>query len=31
MKKIVVLTGLFNPITKAHYSIMDKGLKLVNQ
>ena len=30
MKKIVVLTGSFNPITKAHYSIMDKGLKLVN-
>lgn len=29
MKKIVVLTGSFNPVTKAHYSIMDLALKHV--
>ncbi|MCR4662043.1 MAG: TIGR02452 family protein [Clostridia bacterium] len=28
--KIVVLTGSFNPITKAHYSIMDSALKYIN-
>ena len=28
--KIVVLTGSFNPITKAHYHIMEEAINLVN-